>query len=134
VGAQFKLPYIHIVVNNAYLGLIRQSQRGFDMDYCVQLAFDNINAPETDGYGVDHVKVAEGLGCKAIRVKKVEDIQPAIAQARAWIKEFSVPVVVEFILERVTNISMGNDIDAINEFEEMAERGEDAPTAITLLD
>ena len=24
VGAQFKLPYIHIVVNNSYLGLIRQ--------------------------------------------------------------------------------------------------------------
>jgi len=134
VGAQFNLPYIHIVVNNAYLGLIRQSQRGFDMDYCVQLAFDNINAPETDGYGVDHVKVAEGLGCKAIRVKKVEDIQPAIAQARAWIKEFRVPVVVEFILERITNISMGNEIDAVNEFEELAEHGEDAPTAITLLD
>ncbi|WP_368643652.1 glyoxylate carboligase [Castellaniella ginsengisoli] len=134
VGAQFNLPYIHIVVNNAYLGLIRQSQRGFDMDYCVQLAFDNINAPETEGYGVDHVKVAEGLGCKAIRVKKVEDIQPAIAQARTWIQEFRVPVVVEFILERVTNISMGNDIDAVNEFEELAERGEDAPTAITLLD
>ena len=46
VGAQFNLPYIHVVVNNAYLGLIRQSQRGFDMDYCVQLAFDNINSPE----------------------------------------------------------------------------------------
>ena len=45
VGAQFKLPYLHIVVNNSYLGLIRQSQRGFGMDYCVQLAFDNINTP-----------------------------------------------------------------------------------------
>ncbi len=83
---------------------------------------------------MDHVKVAEGLGCKAIRVKKVEDIQPAITQARAWIKEFRVPVVVEFILERITNISMGNDIDAVNEFEELAESGADAPTAITLLD
>jgi tartronate-semialdehyde synthase len=134
VGAQFNLPYIHVVVNNAYLGLIRQSQRGFDMDYCVQLSFDNINSPETDGYGVDHVKVAEGLGCKAIRVKKTEEIQPAIAQARAWIRQYRVPVVVEFILERVTNISMGNEIDAIHEFEEMAEHGEDAPTAITLLD
>jgi tartronate-semialdehyde synthase len=134
VGAQFNLPYIHVVVNNAYLGLIRQSQRGFDMDYCVQLSFDNINSPETDGYGVDHVKVAEGLGCKAIRVKKADDIQPAIAQARAWIRQYRVPVVVEFILERVTNISMGNEIDTIHEFEEMAEHGEDAPTAITLLD
>ena len=45
VGAQFKLPYLHVVVNNSYLGLIRQSQRGFQMDYCVQLAFENINAP-----------------------------------------------------------------------------------------
>ena len=30
--------------------------------------------------------------------------------------EFSVPVVVELILERVTNIPMGTDIDNINEF------------------
>jgi tartronate-semialdehyde synthase len=42
VGAQFKLPYLHIVVNNSYLGLIRQAQRGFDMDYAVQLSFENI--------------------------------------------------------------------------------------------
>ena len=28
VGAQHRLPYIHIVLNNAYLGLIRQAQRG----------------------------------------------------------------------------------------------------------
>ena len=60
------------VVNNSYLGLIRQSQRGFKMDYCVQLAFENVNAPELGGYGVDHVKVAEGLGCKAIRVTDPE--------------------------------------------------------------
>ena len=38
------------------------------MDYCVQLSFDNVNSPELGGYGVDHVKVAEGLGCKAISV------------------------------------------------------------------
>jgi tartronate-semialdehyde synthase len=76
VGAQFKLPYLHMVVNNSYLGLIRQAQRGFDMDYCVQLAFDNINMPTTRperGYGVDHVKVVEGLGCKAIRVHKPDE-------------------------------------------------------------
>ncbi|NML26490.1 glyoxylate carboligase [Zoogloea dura] len=134
VGAQFKLPYLHVVVNNAYLGLIRQSQRGFDMDYCVQLAFENINAPETEGYGVDHVTVVEGLGCKAIRVRQAADIQPAFAQARAWMEAFRVPVVVEIILERVTNISMGTEINAINEFEELAEKGADAPTAIALLD
>jgi tartronate-semialdehyde synthase len=119
VGAQFKLPYIHVLVNNSYLGLIRQAQRGFDMDYCVQLAFENINAPEVEGYGVDHVAVAEGLGCKAIRVHRPEGIIPALKQARTLIREYKVPVVVEIILERVTNIAMGTEINAINEFEDV---------------
>jgi len=134
VGAQFKLPYIHMVVNNSYLGLIRQSQRGFSMDYCVQLGFDNINAPELEGYGVDHQKVVEGLGCKFVRVHKQEEIAPAIRQAEGWLDEFKVPVVIEVMLELVTNISMGTEIDAINEFEELAISREDAPTAIGMLD
>ena len=119
-GAQFKLPYVQVVVNNSYLGLIRQAQRTFEMDYCVQLAFDNVNAPELDGYGVDHVRVAEGLGCKAIRVKDPEELGAAFEKARAMMAEFRVPVVVEVILERVTNIAMGTQIDAIDEFEELA--------------
>lgn len=136
VGAQFKLPYLHILVNNAYLGLIRQAQRGFDMDYCVQLGFENINADQSgmEGYGVDHVAVVEGLGCKALRVFKQEDLRPAIEQAQAWMAEHRVPVVIEVILERVTNIAMGTEIDAINEFEALAEGREDAPTAVGLLD
>ncbi len=122
VGAQFKLPYLHVVVNNAYLGLIRQAQRGFDMDYCVQLAFDNINMPESAGpergYGVDHVKVVEGLGCKAIRVHTPDELPRAFAQAEAWMRQHRVPVVVEVVLERVTNLAMGTEIDRIAEFEE----------------
>jgi len=134
VGAQFQLPYLHILVNNAYLGLIRQAQRGFDMDYAVQLSFENINTPEIGEYGVDHLKVVEGLGCKAIRVRKQEEIDPAIEQAYAWMEEYKVPVVVEIILERVTNISMGTEIDRVVEFEELALRPEDAPSAVGLLD
>jgi tartronate-semialdehyde synthase len=117
VGAQFKLPYVHVLVNNSYLGLIRQAQRGFEMDYCVQLSFENINAPEINGYGVDHVAVVEGLGCKAIRVFKPEEIVTALEQARTLARRHSVPVVVEVILERATNIAMGTEIDAITEFE-----------------
>ncbi|WP_038203099.1 glyoxylate carboligase [Xenophilus azovorans] len=134
VGAQFKLPYIHIVVNNSYLGLIRQAQRGFEMDYCVQLAFENINAAPDAGvekdYGVDHMKVVEGLGCKAIRVHRQEEMQPAIRRAEELMAEHQVPVVIEVMLERVTNIAMGTEIDAINEFEPLAEDAADAPTAI----
>ena len=134
VGAQFQLPYIHMVLNNSYLGLIRQAQRGFSMDYCVQLGFDNINAPELNGYGVDHKSVVEGLGCKFLRVFKQEEIAPAIRKANDWMAEYRVPVVIEVMLERVTNIAMGTEIDAINEFEELATDPADAPTAIGLLD
>jgi len=119
VGAQFKLPYIHVVVNNAYLGLIRQAQRGFDMDYNVQLSFENVNAPDLGQYGVDHVAVAEGLGCKAIRVKSPNEFKEAFDKARQLMAEFQVPVVVEFMLERVTNVSMGTELNAVNEFEEI---------------
>ena len=119
VGAQFKLPYLHVVVNNSYLGLIRQAQRNFDMDFQVQLAFDNVNNPELDGYGVDHVAVAEGLGCKAIRVRSPNEFQEAFATARDLMAKHQVPVVIEFILERVTNISMGTEIDKVTEFEEI---------------
>ncbi len=134
VGAQFQIPYVHVVVNNAYLGLIRQSQRGFEMDFHVQLAFDNINSSELDGYGVDHVKVAEGLGCKAIRVFSPDALLTAFEEAKKLMSEFHVPVVVEVILERVTNVSMGTQLDNVAEFEELAITGEDAPTAVAMLD
>jgi len=134
VGAQFKVPYIHVVVNNAYLGLIRQSQRGFDMDYCVQLSFDNINTPEIGAYGVDHVKVAEGLGCKALRVFEPDGIVPALEQAKKMMVEHRVPIVVEVILERVTNVSMGTELDNVTEFEELAAHHEPAPSPISTLD
>ena len=135
VGAQHKLPYLHVVVNNSYLGLIRQAQRGFNMDFEVSLAFENINASgdAEPGYGVDHVAVAEGLGCKAIRVRSPNEFQEAFTTAKQLMAEHQVPVVIEFILERVTNIAMGADINAVVEFEELAERGEDAPTAILAL-
>lgn len=141
VGAQFNLPYVHVLVNNAYLGLIRQSQRGFDMDYCVQLAFPNVNAESADSavditadYGVNHVKLAEALGCKAIRVQDPEEILPALEEAKKLMAQYRVPVLVEVILERVTNISMGVELDGVVEFEELALNAEHAPTAIALLD
>jgi tartronate-semialdehyde synthase len=52
-----------------------------------------------------------------IRVTDPNDAQAAFATARQWIKQHRVPVVVEFILERVTNIAMGAEIDNIIEFE-----------------
>jgi tartronate-semialdehyde synthase len=121
VGAQFNLPLVMVLVNNSYLGLIRQAQRGFEMDYCVQLAFDNINVDDQTlkGYGVDHVQVVEGLGCKAIRVSDPNKINAALIEAQKMAKEHRVPVVVEIILEKVTNIAMGTEINNVNEFEDI---------------
>ena len=138
VGAQFRLPYVHVLVNNSYLGLIRQSQRGFDMDYCVQLAFDNQNMDEADGtlrgYGMDHQAVVEGLGCKALRVTDPEQLQGALRQAQQMAAQHRVPVVVECILERVTNIAMGTEIDKITEFEAIDCRAPQGLETVGLLD
>jgi tartronate-semialdehyde synthase len=114
---------VQVLVNNSYLGLIRQAQRNFDMDFCVQLAFENQNVPEGEGdvrgYGVDHQAVVTGLGCKALRVTDPEKLQDALRQAQGMAREHRVPVVVEVILEKVTNIAMGVEIDKVNEFEEI---------------
>ncbi|MGW4108567.1 thiamine pyrophosphate-dependent enzyme, partial [Streptomyces sp. NPDC004976] len=98
----------------------------------VKLEFENINSPELGAYGVDHVKVAEGLGCKAIRVTDPEELGAALERARKVAAEFRVPVVVEVILERVTDISMSttDDIGNVVEFEPLATEPGHAPTAI----
>ena len=118
-----------MALNNSYLGLIRQAQRAFDMDYSVQLGFANANAPELQGAAVDHVAVAQGLGCKAIRVWQPGATQEAFARARALMKEQRVPAVVEVMLERVTNIPMGPEIDDIAKFEPVAGSLEGAAAA-----
>lgn len=137
VGAQFRLPYVHVLVNNSYLGLIRQAQRNFEMDYCVQLAFENQNVPQEEegdvrGYGVDHQAVVQGLGCKAMRVTDPERIRPALLEAQAMAQRLRVPVVVEVILEKVTNIAMGTEIDNIVEFEEVECRHPDGRAGLEL--
>ena len=40
-------------------------------------------------------------------------------RARELMRQYRVPVVVEVILERVTNIAMGTEIDALNEFNDV---------------
>jgi tartronate-semialdehyde synthase len=69
-----------------------------------------------------------------MRVFDPAEIARALRQAKALAAKHRVPVVVEVILERVTNIAMGSEIDAINEFEPLAQQGTDAPTAVALMD
>ena len=123
VGAQFNLPYVHVAGE--------QLLPGADPAVAARLRHGLLRAAalrqhqlarSSSGYGVDHVKVAEGLGCKAIRVRPAR--RPAAGAAsrrKKLMAEYRVPVVVEVILERVTNISMGTEIDNVVEFEELAD-------------
>jgi tartronate-semialdehyde synthase len=122
VAAQHHVPFVMVLINNAYLGLIRQGEIAYKMDYEVQLSFNNINCPEIGEYGVDHVKAVEALGCLAVRVFDPKQMADAFRVARRVSEERRVPVVVEVITERVTNISMGPEIDKVNEFEEILDR------------
>ena len=63
-----------------------------------------------------------------------EDFAPAMRQAEDWMAEHRTPVVIECILERVTNIAMGTEIDNVVEFEALAAEPADAPSALALLD
>ncbi len=66
------IPVIEIVIDNHVLGMVRQWQTLFyDKRYSQTVLKDD----------TDYCKVAEGLGCLAIRVTKKEEVDPAIKKA-----------------------------------------------------
>jgi tartronate-semialdehyde synthase len=87
VGAQFRLPYVQVLVNNSYLGLIRQSQRGF-RDGLLRAA--GLRQPERHRPHAARLRrrpqgVVEGLGCKALRVTDPgADRRARCARRRPW--------------------------------------------------
>jgi tartronate-semialdehyde synthase len=61
------------------------------------------------------------MGCRAIRVFDPEKIAEAIAWAKTESVKHGVPCIVEVITERITNIAMGAEINAIKEYEEIVD-------------
>ncbi|MCW5626372.1 MAG: glyoxylate carboligase, partial [Burkholderiales bacterium] len=59
-----------------------------------------------------------------------QQIGPAIEQARTLMRKHRVPVVLEVMLERVTNIAMGQEIDRINEFEPVLDLAPEPGSAV----
>jgi tartronate-semialdehyde synthase len=119
VAAQHRVPFVMVLINNSYLGLIRQAQKAYKMDFEVQLSFENVNCEEIGEYGVDHVRAVEALGGKCFRVFEPDGIAPKLEEARVLAEELQLPVVVEVITERKTDIAMGPEIDEVTEFEEI---------------
>ena len=86
-ASRFDIPVIEIVVNNKVLGMVRQWQTLFyGQRYSATILDDK----------VDFVKVAEGLGVKAVRVTKLSELLPAVEQA---VKE-KVPYMIEVQIDK----------------------------------
>lgn len=113
VACQYKVPYVIVMINNAYMGLIRQGELNYDMNYAVDIGYDG---PDSE-YGIDNVKVMEAMGALGRRVTNPEEIQDALAWAVQASEAEQVPALVEVLVERETNAAMGLSIDKINEYE-----------------
>ncbi|MEV4474356.1 glyoxylate carboligase [Nonomuraea sp. NPDC049504] len=113
VAAQYRVPFVIVMINNEYLGLIRQAELPYGMNYAVDLHYG-------EG-GIDHVKAMEAFGCPARRVELPGDIRDALAWASAEAARERLPVLVEVMVEREANAAMGPSLEAIKEFEPLPE-------------
>ena len=71
-ASRYNIPIIQVVINNHVLGMVRQWQTLFYGKRYSQTVLND---------KVDFCKVAEGLGCEAIRVTKKEEVGSAIEKA-----------------------------------------------------
>jgi len=85
-ASRYNLPIIEVVINNHVLGMVRQWQTLFYQQHYSQTIFED---------KVDYCKVAEGLGCEAIRVTKKSEVAPALKKALKMGK----PVLIDCIIE-----------------------------------
>jgi len=105
MACQHNVPVIVVIINNGYLSLIRQNQRyAYEYEYAVDLTYD--------GLGVDFVKLAESFGAYGERVTRPEEIRTAFERA----VQSGKPAVVDVVVERETDASMGASLDAVREF------------------
>lgn len=106
----YELPIIICILNNGYLGNVRQWQElfyhrryaGTCMRYrksCdSRCNCPDLHCPE---YIPDFIQLAESYGAKGIRVEKEGEIKPALAAAK---KNRKGPTIIEFIIEREKNV------------------------------
>jgi acetolactate synthase-1/2/3 large subunit len=85
-AVSYELPVKIIILNNGYLGMVRQWQELFyDRNYCSTCMHHN----------PDFVLLAQAYGAEGFRVEKGDDLEPVLRQALASKKTTIVDVVVE---------------------------------------
>nr|WP_042196034.1 glyoxylate carboligase [Kibdelosporangium sp. MJ126-NF4]CEL22370.1 Glyoxylate carboligase [Kibdelosporangium sp. MJ126-NF4]CTQ89225.1 Glyoxylate carboligase (EC 4.1.1.47) [Kibdelosporangium sp. MJ126-NF4] len=111
VAAQYDVPFVLIMLNNEYLGLIRMAEDhgGYEMNYEVDIHYDTV--------GTDNVKIMEAYGCSGRRVSQPTEIADTLAWARKQAEATSRPVLVEIMIEREANTANGVSIANVREYE-----------------
>ncbi len=106
----YELPIIICIMNNGYLGNVRQWQEMFYhkrySKTCMRWRKScplacNTPVVTCPGYTPDFIRLAESYGARGIRVQKSEDINPALLKAKRSMK---IPTIIEFIIEREENV------------------------------
>jgi acetolactate synthase-1/2/3 large subunit len=89
-ATEAELPVKIALMNNGYLGMVRQWQELFFQDH-----LKAVPVP-----GPDYVRLAEAYGVPAVRVTHQEDVLPAMRQAQAH----DGPFLIEFVVEHTSNV------------------------------
>ncbi|MFB3098239.1 MAG: biosynthetic-type acetolactate synthase large subunit, partial [Dehalococcoidia bacterium] len=87
---QEKLPVKIVLINNGYLGMVRQWQEMF---------FDN-HIKEVPISGPDYVALSKAYGIPAVRVKHQEDVMPTLRQAQ----KHDGPFLIDFVVDHAANV------------------------------
>ena len=82
---QERLPVKIVLINNGYLGMVRQWQEMF---------FEN-HIKEVPISGPDFVQLSQAYGIPAVRVKHQEDVMPALRQAQ----KHDGPFLIDFVVD-----------------------------------
>ena len=85
-ASRYNIPIIAIVIDNHVLGMVRQWQTlYYGARYSATIIEDK----------VDYCKVAEGLGCRAINVTSLSELEPALKEAVASTEPILVNCVID---------------------------------------
>ena len=108
MAGQHDLPVIVVVVNNGYLGLIRQNQKyAYGYEYGVSLWYG-----DKGQIYPDNVKLMEAFGGQGERIFEPKDLSAAFDRAM----KSKVSYLIDVIVAREADCSMGGAINACREF------------------
>jgi len=107
VAGHYNIPIIIVVVNNGNLGLIRQNQKyAYNYEHGIRLWYAD------DRISPDFVKLVEAFGGKGERIFDAGDLHAALGRGMAS----KIPYLIDVIVEREADCSMGAAINAVREF------------------